>query len=269
MLEVVGVSVERDGTALVDQVSARIGGGELVALIGPNGAGKSSLLKAISGEWPDGVDAVRIAGRARRGWHPRALARRVAVMTQSPEVRFDFTVAEIVTLGRTPHRGQRPPADDRAIVAQALSVVGMGDFAERSILSLSGGERQRVFLAKAIAQVIPAPESLPGNGSLLLLDEPTSALDLAQQVVAMTAIRRIADRGAAVLAVLHDLNLAASFADRILVMKRGRLVADGVPEEVLTTSGLSAWYGCPVCVDRRTRDGARLISVAPPESGAA
>ncbi|MCG8594372.1 MAG: heme ABC transporter ATP-binding protein [Kiloniellales bacterium] len=262
MLEVAGVRIERQGRLLVDGVSFHAGAGELVALIGPNGAGKSSLLKAVTGEWRDAGGRVEIAGRGRRRWAPRALARQVAVMAQSPQVGFDFTVAELVGLGRAPHRGCSTPARDRAIVGEALAAVGLSGFGARSVLELSGGERQRVFLAKAIAQVTPAPGALPGAGSLLLLDEPTSALDLAQQAAAMGAARRIADNGAAVLAVLHDLNLAASFADRVVVMTRGRLAADGVPEEVLTAERLSAWYGCSVCVDQRSGDAVRLISVA-------
>ena len=262
MLEVADVGVERQGRSLVDGVSFDAGAGELVALIGPNGAGKSSLLKAISGEWRDIAGRIAIAGRTRRQWAPKALARKVAVMAQSPQVRFDFTVSELVGLGRAPHRGRGTPAQDRAIVADALAAVGLAGFASRSVLRLSGGERQRVFLAKAIAQVTPAPGALPAAGSLMLLDEPTSALDLAQQVTAMTAARRTADNGATVLAVLHDLNLAASFADRVLVMTRGRLAADGTPDEVLTAARLSAWYGCPVCVDERAGDAARLVSVA-------
>lgn len=262
MLEVENVSVERQGRRLVDAASFRAGAGEFVALIGPNGAGKSSLLKAISGEWPAISGAVSIGGRSRRDWSPKTIARRMAVMTQSPQLRFDFTVAELVGLGRAPHRGHGTPADDRAIVADALSAVGLAGFASRSVLELSGGERQRVFLAKTIAQIMQAPGVLPAAGSLMLLDEPTAALDLAQQVAAMNAARRIAANGATVIAVLHDLNLAASFADRIAVMSLGRLVADGAPEEVLTAEHLSAWYGCAVCVDRRLRDEARLISVA-------
>ncbi len=261
MLEVSGVTVERRGRALVDGVGFRAGAGEFVALIGPNGAGKSSLLKAISGEWRDVGGTVAIAGRSRGQWPPKALARQVAVMAQSPDMRFDFTVSELVGLGRAPHRGESAPSADRAIVADALAAVGMAGFAGRSVLQLSGGERQRVFLAKAIAQVTPAPGVLPGAGSLMLLDEPTSALDLAQQLTAMGAARRIADNGATVLAVLHDLNLAAGFADRIMVMTRGRLAADGPPNEVLTAEQLSAWYGCTVRVDRRAGDTARLISI--------
>ena len=262
MLEVAGVRIERQGRLLVDGVSFHAGAGELVALIGPNGAGKSSLLKAVTGEWRDAGGRVEIAGQGRRRWAPKALARQVAVMVQSPQVGFDFTVAELVGLGRAPHRGCSTPAGDRAIVGEALAAVGLSGFGARSVLELSGGERQRVFLAKAIAQVTPAPGALPGAGSLLLLDEPTSALDLAQQAAAMGAARRIADNGATVLAVLHDLNLAASFADRVVVMTRGRLAADGVPEEVLTAERLSAWYGCSVCVDQRSGDAVRLISVA-------
>ena len=269
MLEAAGVRIERQGRLLVDGVSFHVGAGELVALIGPNGAGKSSLLKAVTGEWRDAGGRVAIAGRERRRWAPKALARQVAVMAQSPQMRFDFAVSELVGLGRAPHRGGSAPAQDRAIVAEALAAVGLSGFGLRSVLRLSGGERQRVFLAKAIAQVIPAPGALPGAGRLLLLDEPTSALDLAQQAAAMGAVRRIADNGAAVLAVLHDLNLAASFADRVLVMTAGRLAADGAPKEVLTAERLSAWYGCAVCVDRRSGDAARLISVAACRSGRA
>ncbi len=262
MLEVTAIRVKRQGRLLVDGASFRAGAGEFVALIGANGAGKSSLLKAVTGEWRNAEGVVEIAGQKRQLWSPKVLARQVAVMAQSPQVQFDFTVSELVGIGRAPHRGHSTPAQDQAIVSEVLAAVGLSDFSTRSILQLSGGERQRVFLAKAIAQITPMPGVLPAAGSLLLLDEPTSALDLAQQVSAMNAIRRIANNGATVLAVMHDLNLAASFADRIVVMAEGRLTADGVPDAVLTAEGLSAWYGCPVCVDRRSGDGACLVSVA-------
>ena len=151
---------------------------------------------------------------------------------------------------------------DRTIVEDAIALAGLSAFAGRSVLSLSGGERQRVFFAKAVAQLMTAPDTLPGQQRLLLLDEPTSALDLAQQARLMGAARQIADAGGAVLAVLHDLNLAAAYADRIAVLVDGRLQALDVPGQVLTPNTLSAWYGCAVQVAASGPQGQLFISLA-------
>lgn len=267
MIEARNLGVVRQGRTLAGGIDLSVRPGEVVALIGPNGAGKSSVLRTLAGEWTPSGGEVRLFGTERRCWASRSLARCVGVMAQGARSAFDFTVAELVMLGRAPHRGHGSVAADRRAVGLALSMTGLAPLAGRSVLRLSGGERQRAFLAKAIAQIAQAPEVPVGRDAALLLDEPTSALDLAQQITAMQAMRRVAGNGGAVLAVLHDLNLAGAFADRVVVMRAGRIVADGPPGEVLDASHLSGWYGCDVRVDRRTGDGVPLISLG--VSGAA
>ncbi len=262
MLEARNLSKRLGGCLRLDDVSLTVRCGELLAVIGPNGAGKSTLLRTISGELTTESGCVQIDGKPRQDWQRLSLAQHVAVMGQTPMLAFDFTVRELVELGRAPHRKTASARHDGEIVEQAIALAGLSAFAGRSVLSLSGGEPQRVFFAKAIAQLITEPGELPGHQRLLLLDEPTSALDLAQQARLMGAARQIADAGGAVLAVLHDLNLAAAYADRIAVLVEGRLQALDTPRHVLTQSTLSAWYGCPVHVAQSGSVGQLFISLA-------
>jgi iron complex transport system ATP-binding protein len=262
MLEVHNLSKRLGGCLRLQDLSLTVRGGELLAVIGPNGAGKSTLLKTVSGELQADSGRVLIDGTPRQDWQRLSLAQHVAVMGQTPALAFDFTVRELVALGRAPHRKSPCARHDRTIVEDAIALAGLSAFAGRSVLSLSGGERQRVFFAKAVAQLMTAPDTLPGQQRLLLLDEPTSALDLAQQARLMGAARQIADAGGAVLAVLHDLNLAAAYADRIAVLVDGRLQALDVPGQVLTPNTLSAWYGCAVQVAASGPQGQLFISLA-------
>ncbi len=261
MLEAQELAVRLGGSLRLDAVSVSLQPGTLMAVIGPNGAGKSTLLRAISGELKPERGRVTIGGRPAGDWRRLLLARQMAVMGQTPVLAFDFTVRELVALGRAPHRGTPLARHDKAFVATAIELAGLKEFAERSVPTLSGGERQRAFFAKAVAQLMTRPGQLPGAECLLLLDEPTAALDLAQQARVLGAARRIADAGSAVLAVLHDLNLAAAYADRILVLVDGKCVGAGRPDEVLLAEHLGAWYGCPVDVLADTATGRRLIAI--------
>jgi iron complex transport system ATP-binding protein len=194
-------------------------------LVGPNGSGKTTLLRALGGHVPyEGTLA--IDGRAVRDWSARALARRLGVVRQAPTLTFDFAVRDLVLLGRAPHKGwlEGTGADDHEQVEAALRRVDLEGFADRSVLSLSGGERQRVFLAQALVQAT----------DLLFLDEPTAHLDVHYQYAFMEQVRRFQEDGGSVLAVFHDLELAARYADRLLVLDEGRLVDQGPPADVLT-----------------------------------
>jgi iron complex transport system ATP-binding protein len=208
----------------VDLALAR---GELVALLGTNGSGKTTLLRTFSGALAPDRGTVTFDGRTVRDWRRQALAQRVAVLPQQLELPLGFGVAELVDMGRAPHARRlfaSSAEDDRAI-ARALLDADAVDLADRPAEELSGGERQRLLMAMALAQ----------EPDLLLLDEPTLHLDLAHQVALLGAIRRLRDqRGLTVLAVLHDLNLAAAFAPRVAILDEGRVVADGLPAEVLT-----------------------------------
>ena len=257
LLQLQGVSVPRDGRTLLEAVSFDVAPGEFVAVVGPNGAGKSTLLRAVTGEWPS-TGQVRIAGRLRSEWEREALARRVAVMTQQPQLNFAFTVREVVELGRLPHRGAGAQAD-RRVVDAVLAALKLEDFADRSYLRLSGGERQRVQFARVAAQIWEAAEP-----ALLLLDEPTSALDLAQQQSVLDLAQGLRLRGAAVVAVLHDLNLAAKVADRMAVLRNGRMVGLSTPQQALKPALLREVFGVEADILCCPREGRPIVVVQGP-----
>ncbi|GMG83525.1 heme ABC transporter ATP-binding protein [Paralimibaculum aggregatum] len=217
--------------------------GEVMALIGPNGAGKSTLLACLSGALSPDRGRVRIDGQAPAALGPAGLARRRAVLEQSPASAAPFRLAELVALAIPP---EIPPAEAGALTARALAAVGLGAFAGRRIDRLSGGERHRGHMARALAQHL-AGRAL-GAGGWLLLDEPTASLDLRHQAAVLQAARAAAAEGAGVLAVLHDLSLAAAMADRLALMAEGRILAEGPPAAVLTPERLAAVYGLPVAV---------------------
>jgi len=227
--------------------------GELVALLGTNGSGKTTLLRAFAGTLHPDAGSVTLDGRSLGDWSRPALARRIAVLPQQLELPVGFTVAELVAMGRAPHARRlfASTAEDDRAVARALLDADAADLADRRAEELSGGERQRLLVAMALAQ----------EPDLLLLDEPTLHLDLAHQVGLLSAIRRLrAQRGITVLAVLHDLNLAAGFAPRAVVLDGGRIVADGLPDEILSPDLVQRVFGVPVD-EARTTEGRRHLAL--------
>ncbi|MFN3260017.1 MAG: ATP-binding cassette domain-containing protein [Pikeienuella sp.] len=243
MLEARGLRLALGGAEVLRGVDLAVRPGEVLALVGPNGAGKSSLLACLSGALRPTGGAVSMDGESPRALSPEALARRRAVLEQSPEGAGGFALSALVSLA-IPR--EIPPARAEAIMAEALSAVGLSALAARPLHALSGGERHRGHMARALAQHLAGRET--GQGRWLLLDEPTASLDLAHQAAALRAARRAAERGAGVLAVLHDLSLAAAMADRVALLVAGRIVAEGAPEAVLTPERLAAIYGLPVHV---------------------
>jgi iron complex transport system ATP-binding protein len=234
------LSVELGGARVLDAVTGNVEAGEWVTVIGPNGAGKSTLLRAVAGLVPR-LGAVEIDGERELG--RREIARRVALVPQSPSLPPQMTVAEYVLLGRTPHLGYlaREGSHDREIADAALVRLDLVELADRRLGTLSGGEQQRAVLARAVAQQAP----------ILLLDEPTNALDVGrgqQALELVDALRR--DAGLTVLAAMHDLTLAGQYADRLLLLDRGRIVAAGGVPEVLTPELISRHYGASVRVLR-------------------
>ncbi len=208
---------------VIDGLSLAIGRGEIVALVGPNGCGKSTLLAAVPGLLRPRSGRVLWQGRDLAALPPRERARQIAYLAQRNDAPSDITVRTLVGYGRWPH--ERNGARDAAVVERVLEQVGLAPLAERRLDSLSGGERQRAWLGLALAQ----------EPQLLLLDEPTTYLDIGHAMGLLALIRRLRDKaGLTVFVVLHDLNLAARFADRMVVMNAGRIVADGTPREVLT-----------------------------------
>ena len=235
MIRVRGVTVRyRERAALLD-VDLAIDAGERVALIGPNGAGKSTLLRALTGVVP-AAGAIELEGRPLARLDRAAIARRLAVVPGAAGLPFSMRVEELVGLGRIPHedplRGHRPA--DPAAIAAAIERVGVGHLLGRDARELSLGERQLVLLAMAVAQATP----------ILLLDEPTVHLDLRHQVEVMDLLADLNARdGTTVLAVLHDLRLAATYFPRLILLDRGRVVADGGPAEVLTEDRIRSVFG--------------------------
>jgi iron complex transport system ATP-binding protein len=235
-LEFRRVSLDYGPRRALDEVSATLVSGALVALLGPNGAGKSSLLRVATGLASGREGAVLIDGVPLEEYDRASLARRVAVVPGQTHVAFPMRVEEIVALGRVPHEHPLlgPRAADKAAVDAAIERVSIDELRGRDVRELSLGERQLVVLAMAVAQ---APR-------LLLLDEPTVHLDLRHQVTVMELLRDLSARdGMTVLAVMHDVNLAAHFFGRLVLLDRGRLVADGSPSEVLTPDRIRAVYG--------------------------
>lgn len=233
------------GRDLLQSVTFGLGGGELLAVLGRNGAGKSTLLRHLTGEL--GKRGVQLFGQPLREHAPADLARRRAALPQQTPLTFAYEVLDVVLLGRIPH-GRRETGEDREVARAALAQVGLPGFEHRNILTLSGGEQQRVHLARVLAQLWADPATPGPPPRVLLLDEPTSSLDLAHQHATLRLARDLCAQGVGVIAVLHDLNLAAQYADRILLLSGGRVTALGTPEEVLTPELIEDAYGHRVAV---------------------
>jgi iron complex transport system ATP-binding protein len=236
MLRARGVGVTYDGHPILTGIELDIRAGELVALVGPNGAGKSTLLGVLAGDVEPTVGTVLLGDRE-LGDHPaRELARQRAVQLQKQGLAFGFRVHEVVRMGRSPwHRTEREDDDDR-VVAESMVRADVTDLGHRLFPTLSGGEQARTSFARLLAQETP----------ILMLDEPTAALDIRHQESLLAVAREAAGAGAAVVVVLHDLSLAAAYADRVCVLSRGSVRADGPPAEVLTSALLTEVYAHPV-----------------------
>jgi iron complex transport system ATP-binding protein len=243
------VTASLGGRTVLHDVTVEARAGEVLALVGPNGAGKSTLLAVLTGDIAPVGGAVEALGQPLSTWSPTELARCRAVLPQSVTVTFPFTVTEVVRMGRAPWL-RTPAAElDDAVVDAALRETDAIAFADRSYSQLSGGERARVALARVLAQ----------QTQLILLDEPTAALDLHHQEALLAAVRRRVDRGDGAVVVVHDLGLAAAHADRIAVLRHGRVVAEGTPTEVLQPDLLSDVYEHAIEVVAHPTTGAPLV----------
>lgn len=242
MLEARGLVCGYDGRRVLEGVDLALQQGEFAGLIGPNGSGKTTLLRALTGRLPAErgevlLDAVPIASLPRR-----MVAQRVAVVPQMSSPPFEFTVREIVAMGRTPHLGrlQAERAEDRDAVAHALELTDTTALADRPVTELSGGEYQRVVIARALAQ----------QAAIMLLDEPVSHLDIGHQAEILDLLTRLnRDEERTILYVSHDLNLAARYCNRLIALDAGRIVAQGAPEEIITEELITDLYHCRVLVD--------------------
>ena len=229
-----------DGRAIVKSVSLEVYPGEVLALVGPNGAGKSSILSLLAG------DSEATTGRAMLGdkdvtkYRPDEAARLRAVLLQANQVSFPFSVEEVVEMGRAPWARTPQIAEDDDAIEEALRLADVGHLSERVFTQLSGGERARVSLARVLAQRTP----------LVLLDEPTAALDLKHQESVMETLRGLANQGRAVVVVIHDLSVAAGYADRVAMVVEGKLEAIGSPSEVIVAERVSRVYGVEVDIEQ-------------------
>jgi iron complex transport system ATP-binding protein len=251
-IELRGVTVERGGRTLIADVDMTLAPGRMTVLIGPNGAGKSTALKVASGVWPATKGSAALDSQDIAKLKPRELAERRALVAQGASLGFPFTVGEVVMLGATvPGFGLDSSPE---IATGALAAVGLTGFEARNYLELSGGERQRVHIARALCQ-LRAARRHGTTGQVILLDEPTASLDPAQQTMVMALCRSLASAGLTVVLVLHDLNLAAAWADTLVVLAKGRVRAIGSPRDVLTDELLRSVYDWPARVNATPRDG--------------
>ncbi|HEY6801465.1 MAG TPA: ATP-binding cassette domain-containing protein [Agromyces sp.] len=248
------VRFTRGRRLIIDDIDATVPVGSVGALLGPNGAGKSTLLHVIAGIQHPDAGTTRFSGRDLTTMHRRDRARLMALAEQDVSDAPGLRVAEVVALGRTPYLGAfgGPGEADRTIVRRCIEQAGLVDLADREYASLSGGERQRVNLARALAQ----------DPELLLLDEPTNHLDIRSQLTTLDLLRGLARGGVTVLAALHDLSLAAGYADHVIVLDRGRVIAAGEPREVLTRELIHDVWGVEAEVLEHPSTGRPLIAYA-------
>ena len=241
MLQAEHISYAIDGKTLLQPLTVTLQAGTVTAVLGPNGAGKSTLMALLSGQNKPATGSVTISGQPIRAIKPQDLARRRAVLPQDTSVAFDYTVREVVELGRYPHRLQ-PSQDESGIVTAAMQACEVSYLQHRVLNTLSGGEKARAQLARVLAQIWDAPKD--GQSRWLLLDEPTAALDLSHQHQVMALARRWAtQQGVGVVAVLHDVNLALRYADDVLLLQRGMMVASGKPSDVLDAATMQVVWG--------------------------
>ena len=242
-LEVKNVSVQVSDKTLLSNINLNLKPGEVVSVLGPNGAGKSTLLKVISGERKPSTGEVVINDRNEWPLNQRALM--LGVLPQSSSLNFPFTAEEVIALGRIPCATDHE--ENQKIVTKALEKVDGLHLKESHYTTLSGGERQRVHMARVLAQIW---DQCPLGDRYLLLDEPTSALDPQHQQLTLKMARQEADNGMGVLIILHDLNLASRYSDRIIMLKKGCIAAEGSPEEVLQPATIQSIFNIDVSVSK-------------------
>ncbi len=249
MIQLENVTFYRGTRAILRDINLSVEAGEMVAIVGPNGAGKSTLLSAIAGDVHPQSGTVSIGHMPIGEYRPRPLARIRSVLSQENIVTFPFTVREVVAMGRSPWVGLPESDEDETVIADSIDAVDMRYLSGRKFVQLSGGERARASLGRVLAQRTP----------IVLLDEPTAALDLKHQETALSIARELCAAGTTVVVVLHDLTLAAAYADRIAVINDGVMDAYGTPDEVLTGDLLSAVYDIPIEVFRHPASGGVIV----------
>jgi iron complex transport system ATP-binding protein len=261
VISVDDVVVELGGTRVLDGVSATVAEGSFVGLVGPNGAGKTTLLRTINGALTPMSGRVTVAGEEIHALSSRAASRLVATVPQKTTLSFDFSVRQAVEMGRTPHRSRfgswRP--DDADAVDRAMARTEIESLSERPVTAISGGERQRVLIARALAQSTP----------VVLLDEPTASLDINHQVRTLELVRDLVAEGKTAMAAIHDLNLAAHYCDRLVLLSNQSVIAAGPPEDVLTEARLRRAFDANAVVSRHPVTGSVYVTALPDRTGTA
>lgn len=252
MIEVENVSVVLNDVQVLENVSFDVQPGEILGLVGPNGSGKTTLLRSIGGLLDPVTGQVRINGTAISSLSRRSVSRRVAVVPQTTTLSFGFSVREIIAMGRTPYHGRLGEHDPNggSIVDEALERTATEHLADRNIHDVSGGERQRVLIARALAQDTP----------VMLLDEPTASLDIRHQIDTFDRVRETIDDGKAAIAAIHDLDLAARYCDRLLLLSNGTPVALGTPQEVLQSEPIMGAFETSVAIGENTVTGTPSVT---------
>jgi iron complex transport system ATP-binding protein len=253
------VSVRLGDVTALGGVDATVKRGQFLGLVGPNGAGKTTLLRTITAALAPDSGAVRVDGTDVHALPSRAASRKVAVVPQDTSLAFEFDVREVVAMGRTPYRSRfgRDDRTHREPVERAMERTDVTRFADRSIGEVSGGERQRILLARALAQETP----------VLLLDEPTASLDINHQVRTLELVRELVGEGKTVIAAIHDLNLAAHYCDRLLLLADGRPLARGPPRTVLTEDNLETAFDTRAVITRHPVTGSVYVTALPETGG--
>ncbi|WP_428469743.1 heme ABC transporter ATP-binding protein [Photobacterium minamisatsumaniensis] len=246
-----GLNLKLGDKVLLDDLAIQIKSGELTALLGPNGAGKSTLLKVLCGE-QESTGHVSFFGKNRATWPPAELAKHLGVLPQHSNLTFAFTAQEVVELGGLPLALTN--RETVSIAKEKMAQVDVTNLSCRLYPTLSGGEKQRVHFARVLTQL-----SRAGEQCILMLDEPTSALDLAHQHKTLQVAKSLAKSGAAVIIVIHDLNLAAQYADRLVILNEGKIQADGCPKDALTAKTIERVYGWPVCITHHPIDNYPIV----------
>ena len=251
-----GLHYEVDAKLLLDGVDLHVERGQFVGLIGPNGAGKTMLLRAIAGVLRYSEGVVLLDGTDVKNGSPRDIARAMALVPQVAPYTQGFTALELVLMGRYPHMGrfQIEGMEDNLIARNAMRLTETEQFTDRTLDTLSGGERQRIFVSRALAQ----------QPHVLLLDEPTSNLDVLHQLKVISLVRKMVDGGLTAIAAIHDLQMAARYCDRLVLMKDGRILAKGSPEEVLTSETIQLSFGVEAAVYRDPVAGSLALSLLGP-----
>lgn len=256
ILQIDNLSFSYGGISVLSDISFTVSAGSFFIILGPNGSGKTTLLKLISGIRKHQQGMIHVLDKPVLHYSRKSLARKMAHVQQNPSVDFSFTVFELVLMGRAPHLGMLGVEREKDIqlAKQAISFTGIEHLTDRKLDQLSGGEQQRVFIARAICQ---EPE-------IILLDEPTASLDLAHQIRVMDLMRKLMEeKNITVLMVSHDVNLAAMYADELLLLSKGRIIKMGTPDDVLTYQTLEKAYNCKLLVDHSPLGDFPRITLVP------